>query len=387
MIKKVRGSIFISVVVALTLVPWYFVSAESLPEATQKILKKLKVDPSILSGIDKELNVPKEWIQGAKKEGAVKVRGTPARSREINDIFAPFKERYPFIKFDYTGANREGRTVKTLMAYKSGRVLTDAVFSVGAFVNEFEKAKGLVDLRPLPALASVPDGLKATNGTWTGISKLYWCISYNTRMVKDKDLPKGWKDLLTNSIWHNGNFALGNRPNLFIGNLWMVNGEKWAKNFMNKLFSEVKPQLRKEGMNALTQLAAAGEFHGVAPSNYRRVFQMVQQGAPVSFHCPEPVPASTEEAVLLNNSPNPNAAKVMLNWLLSKEGQISRFGGGLWGPIHKDLNRKEFLPFADKILGKKLAFRDPTRIDEVMPPLFDYWNSLWLKGGGKLRGR
>ena len=41
----------------------------SLPKSTQKILKKLKVEPSILTGLDKELKVPDEWIDGAKKRG------------------------------------------------------------------------------------------------------------------------------------------------------------------------------------------------------------------------------------------------------------------------------------------------------------------------------
>ncbi|HEX9880777.1 MAG TPA: extracellular solute-binding protein, partial [Candidatus Binatia bacterium] len=253
------------------------------------------------------------------------------------------------------------------------------------FVTEFEKAGGLEDLRVIPTLAKVPEGVKGPDGAWTGTSMLYWCLSYNTRLVKQGDLPKTWEDLLFNPIWRGGNFALGNRPNLFVGNLWMVKGEKWAKDFVTKLFTEVKPQLRKEGMNSLAQLAAAGEFYGVAPSNYRRVFQMAEEGAPVSFHCPEPVPSSTEEAVILKGSPHPNAAKVFLNWLLSKEGQIARYYGGGWGPVHKELQRKEFLPFSEEIVGKKQAFRDPVRIDEVMPPLFEYWNALWLKGVGTAR--
>lgn len=297
--KKRFGLLLIS----LLITPFFLVLPErglasSLPESTQKILKKLKVDASILDGLDKELKVPQGWIEKAKKEGKVKVRGTPARSREINSIMAPFKERYPFIEFDYSGANRQSRTVKTLMAYKAGRYLTDAVLSVGAYVAEFEKAGGLEDLRPLPALRNVPKGMRDSEGNWTGISKLYWCLSYNTRMVKEEDLPKRWEDLLTNPKWRGGNLALGNRPNLWVANLWMVRGEKWAKDYMTKLFSEVKPQLRKEGMSALVQLIAAGEFHAATPSNYRRTYQMVLDGAPVGFFCPEPTPASTEEAII-----------------------------------------------------------------------------------------
>ena len=41
--------------------------AAGLPDATRKMLSDLKLDPSILKGIDEELKVPKAWIDGAKK--------------------------------------------------------------------------------------------------------------------------------------------------------------------------------------------------------------------------------------------------------------------------------------------------------------------------------
>ena len=49
------------------------VQGADLPKATQKTLKKLKLDASILEGIDEELKVPQKWIDGAKKEGAVTI--------------------------------------------------------------------------------------------------------------------------------------------------------------------------------------------------------------------------------------------------------------------------------------------------------------------------
>ena len=71
--------------ISLLITPFFLVLPErglagSLPESTQKILKKLKVDSSILDGLDKELKVPQGWIDKAKKEGKVKVRDTACGS-------------------------------------------------------------------------------------------------------------------------------------------------------------------------------------------------------------------------------------------------------------------------------------------------------------------
>ncbi len=362
------------------------VRSAGFPKSTQKALKSLKLDASILSGLDKELSVPKAWIDGAKKEGLVKIRSTPLQSKERNLFLAPFRERYPSIKVDYFGSNRASRTFKTLEAYTGGRYLSDIVANVGSFVFEFVKAGGVEPLEEIPGFKNVAEGLKDPEGGWVGTFSIYWCLAYNTRLVKQKDLPKKWEDFLTNPIWRNGNLALGNRPNLFLANLWLDKGEKWTKEYMTRLFNELKPQLRKEGMNALPQLAAAGEFYGVIPSHYKSPYRLMKQGAPLGFSCPEPVPAAVGgSAIILKGAPNVNAAKLFLNWLLSKEGQLAQYAATYWTPSHKDLIRAEFLPFADQILGRRQVFINANQMQPFLPEMMNFWNDLWLKGGGKKR--
>ena len=111
-------------------------------------------------------------------------------------------------------------------------------------------------------------------------------------------------------------------------------------------------------------------------------------GAPVSFTLPEPVPTAVgASTIVLKGAPNVHAAKIYLNWMLSKEGQIALYVAGLRTPIHKDIKRKEFLPFADQILGKEEVFRDLRLDEQITPQLFEFWNPLWLGGGGTPRRR
>jgi ABC-type Fe3+ transport system substrate-binding protein len=166
----------------------------------------------------------------------------------------------------------------------------------------------------------------------------------------------------------------------------MKKGEAWTKDFLTKLFTEVKPQLRKEGLSAVAQLLAAGEFHAFIPGSGPRVAQLAAEGAPLSFTCPEPVPGSaSDEAIILKGSPNSNAAKVALNWMLSKEGQIAQYAASAEVPVHKGLVRPEFIPFSDQIIGKDISFRDMKFEAEVFPAVEKLWNDLWLGGGGAPR--
>ena len=357
-----------------------------LPKSTQEMLKKLKLDAAILSDIDKELEVPKAWIDGAKKEGKLRFFST-LDPPQAEVLFRPFKERYPFVAIEYSRASHEDRAIRTLVAYKNKRIVTDILTGLGGSFFMYKEIDAFEDMRNIPNMKNNPEGTKDPEGLWVGMHLRYWCMAYNTKAIKKEDLPKKWEDLLANPKWRDGNLALGNRPQLWALALWKVKGEGWAKDLLARLFTEVKPQLRREGMNALLELLAAGEFHASVPSAEYRTYQKVLDGAPVSYTCPEPVPAAVSEMGILKGAPNIHAARLFINWFLSKEGQISQYVSDYAPPVHKDLRRKEFLPFADQILGKPVAYRDPASELTLQPKLLEFWDTLWLKGGGRRRGR
>jgi len=104
-------------------------------------------------------------------------------------------------------------------------------------------------------------------------------------------------------------------------------------------------------------------------------------GAPMGFTCPEPAPVSAEDIMILKRSQNINAARLFINWLLSKEGQLAASYARRTTPIREDLQFKEIIPFADNVLGKEVSFRSPELEREVMPTLSKFWDKLWLSGG------
>jgi iron(III) transport system substrate-binding protein len=360
--------------------------AAPLPKSTEEMLKKLKLDASVLSNIDKELEVPKAWLDGARKEGKLRIYHT-VDPPQAEVMFRPFKERFPFISIEYSRASHEDRAIRTLVAFKNKRIVTDILTGLGGSFFLYKEVGALEDLRAIPNLKNNPEGTLDHDGLWVGMHLRYWCMAYNTRALKRDDLPKKWDDLLTNPKFRGGNLALGNRPQLWALSLWKANGEKWAKEFLTRLFTEVKPQLRREGMNANLELLAAGEFNLTIPAAEYRTYQKTLDGAPISYHCPEPVPAAVSEMGILKGAPNINAARVFVNWFLSMEGQIAQYVSDYAPPVHKNLQRKELIPFADQIVGKKDAFRDPVIELEIQPKLLAVWDDLWLHSGGKARGR
>ena len=358
---------------------WHGLAAP-LPKSTQEMLKKLKLTPSILADIDKELDIPKEWMEKAKKEGKLRFMSTeePEPSKLM---LAPFKERYPFIQIETVQSTRPDR-IKVLVAYKEGRIVTDILDAISGITEGFIEANALEDIRNLPNIRNLPEEAKEPSGLTIATESGFRCLGYNTRLVKKEQLAKKWEDLLTNVEWRNGNVALGNRPELWAVNLWGTKGENWTKDFLTRLFKELKPQLRKEGMNALHQLLAAGEFHAFIPAGEDNTYELAQQGAPVSFACPEPVPRTVRHLSIIKGAPNLYAARLFVNWLLSKEGQIAKIAAKSALPIHKDLMRPELIFWSDQVLGKMLSW-PPRNPAEANAKLGKFWNDLWLGRTGK----
>jgi ABC-type Fe3+ transport system substrate-binding protein len=349
--------------------------AADLPASTKAQLKNMKLDESIMAGLDEELAMPQAWFEGAKKEPPVQLLATwnPAEWTVLSESF---RARYPSIKIEYVRSSRDNRQVQALLAYKQGRFVADVITSFSSIYQDLKSVNGLVDLRELPSFSKgIPESVDP-DGLWAAERITYWCIAYNTDMVKIADLPKDWDDLLTNPFWRNGNFGVSNTPAGWMTVLYQANGAEWARNFLTRLFVEVKPQRRNEGRDATVQLTAAGEQAAVTPSGDYRVREFAKRGAPVSFHCPSIVPMAPAQIGILRGSPAANGSKIFLDWFLSKEGQIGLHTATDAVSAHKDFQRPEFINYPEQVMNpsKKIV------VDTLDMGVLDELQQLWTKG-------
>lgn len=354
-------------------------SAE-LPKATQTMLKDLKLDASILKGLDKELKVPRSWIEKSKKEGTLRVISTGFEPKIFRKFTRPFIERYPWIKFSYTRSSYHARVVKTLISFKEGRVVTDIITNFTGSHADYKKAGLLVSLTDLLTFKNAAQW-NDKDGMWAAQRLRTFCMVINNKKVKKKDMPKTWEDIITDTRWHNGKLAIANRPHLWIEQLGELKGEKWALKYMDDLFNKVKPQVRKEGLSALMSLAIVGEFDASIPGSPARAKDYVDKGAPLTWHCPEPVPSTVTELGIVKGTPQLYSSKIYLNWYLSLEGQVSQWYSVQSAPVHKDLQKYGFHAFPDEIKGKKIAFG----ISDLMQSkssVHKVWGQYWVKIAG-----
>ncbi|MDH3242821.1 MAG: extracellular solute-binding protein [Alphaproteobacteria bacterium] len=356
-----------------------------LPKATRDMLKELKMDAGILSGLDDELKMPADWIAKAKKEGTVRYIGNFSND-EWPAFIAPFNARFPSIKISHQRTSRVGRVDKPVIAFKEGRVIADVIAAVGAGMKLYRDAGALADLSDLPNFQQIVPQMRAKDGRWIGEKVKYWCMAYNTGLLKKKDLPARWEDFLTIKALHNQNIGMSNRPHNWILPLWAAKGEDWTVKFIDGMFTTVRPQLRKEGARAIVTLAIAGEFHVALPATDYRVFGYAEKGAPIAWHCPEPVPVTISELIIIKGAKNYYSSKIFLNWFLSKEGQLAQYYTTKASPVHKDLQDKGMVQYWGEIKGKQTAVRTPESLISIFPRVQRVWNKAWAGAGGSVAG-
>jgi iron(III) transport system substrate-binding protein len=370
---------------AAILVAWGLLTGvaygDTITPAAQKILDDLKMDPSVLSGIDDELKVPQAWLDAAKGEGAVVVYDT-IRPREWEKIYPVFAARYPDVKIDHQEVNTSTRRyVLPLTAFKQGRTVVDAITGLSGNAYLFREANALEDLSVLPNYKHVPQYVRQPDHITIATRVQFWCMSYNTKLVRADEMPKTWEDLVESKRFADKRLMIGNRPNDWILYLWDMNGDEWGQAYVRKVFDNLRPQLRKESLNAIVKLTALGEGQAAVPQSMAKVGELVREGSPVGYHCPEPVPFVLTEMGLMKNSPHKNGAKIYANWFISREGQLAQFWANGSTPAREDMRGKQFLDFPEQVEGKKLvSFSADTGL--TVRKVSEYWDKMWQSAGG-----
>jgi iron(III) transport system substrate-binding protein len=136
-------------------------------------------------------------------------------------------------------------------------------------------------------------------------------------MVPARQLPKTYDDML-DPKWKGKLLMEGTKADWFAGMLQILGQERGLR-YMRELAKQ-QPSAR-EGHELLAQLVVAGEGFFDINIPAASVERMKERGAPIDWTALGAVPAIMVGAGLATGSPHPNAAKLFLEFLLSREGQ------------------------------------------------------------------
>jgi iron(III) transport system substrate-binding protein len=260
-------------------------------------------------------------IEAARKEGKVVWYTTLIVNQVVLPLKAAFEKKYPGVTLDYA-RNDEGPTAIRLMnEAKSGNVQAD-VFD-GLTVNVALKRESLLARLDVPNAADYPPEMKDVDGTWQALLLFVFTPGFNTTLVSKADAPKTYQDLLDpkwkgKMAW-NPNSSAGAIG--FVGNVLLSMGEAKGMDYLRALARQQIVNVEASSRAILDQVIAGEYPIGLMMFNNHTVIS-ARKGAPSDWVAMEPVPVAFDSLGLMKAAPHPNAAKLLIEFLLSDEGQM-----------------------------------------------------------------
>jgi len=186
------------------------------------------------------------------------------------------------------------------------------------------KEEGLLAQYVSPNAAKIPDQFKDPEGYWTGIYVGLLGFGYNTKMMEEKGLtpPESWEDLLKPEF--KGQIALANPGSsgtsyTLLATIIQLMGEEKGLEYMTKLHEQVA-QYPKSG-TAPGQMAGRGEVL-IGISFAHDIVKYAKEGMPLDVTFPkEGTGYEIGGIALINGAPDEEAAKIFIDWALTKEAQ------------------------------------------------------------------
>ncbi len=173
---------------------------------------------------------------------------------------------------------------------------------------------------------------------WRGLNLIY----ANTDLVKDGDI-KSAKDLL-DPKWK-GKFIFGD-PRIYGGTIYpaVAIRANLGEDFMKKLFVDQAPAYSRD-FRQITEGVVRGKYAfgtGIQPAILDE-FKAAGLGDKLRLiEIPEAFLPSATLIWMMNKAPHPNAAKVFINWFLTKEAQT------VYAEATKQNSRRKDAPIVDK---------------------------------------
>ncbi len=254
-------------------------------------------------------------VEKAKKEGKVTFYSS-LRMYDHKAVGDAFMKKYPFIKYEPRRVGSSSQSLeKNIMERQGGLRIADVLQINGSDVNLFIKER-LLQKHISSEATGWPKGFKDPKGYWTTYYSSNNCWIYNTTLVAAKDAPKSYEDFL-DPKWK-GKIALANSETEWYMGMMQFMGREKALRFMKRLADQI---VIYSGKTLSMQLVAAGEFP-IAKGILHRYLAMKKKGAPIqTVTLPTPTLAGMRVIALHADAPHPNAAKLFIDFMLSREGQ------------------------------------------------------------------
>jgi iron(III) transport system substrate-binding protein len=254
-------------------------------------------------------------IEAAKSEGKMSYYTTMTLSQSKKVVDA-FQKKYPFITPELFRGGGDEVLNRIQNEARGGLYAWDVVSTRGDSVLTFEESKLITPYRS-PESKFIDKDMVDDDGYWAAYYVNPYVLGYNTKLVKKDEVPKTYEQLL-DPKWKGRKISIDDSAYGLLAGLIHAWGKEKAVDYFKKLAAQ-EPVVQRGNTNRV-QLTMAGEFPLIiayAPCIQRET----SKKHPMDWVPLEPVPVQVNPMMLAAKAPHPNAGKLFIDFLLSKQGQ------------------------------------------------------------------
>lgn len=304
-------------------------------------------------------------IDTAKKEGEVTWYTGLIVNLVVRPIADGFEKKYG-VKVNIVSIGDAETLLRITNETRAGK-MTDDVFDSSGAINPTLIQAGMMEKYQPESAADYAPELKDKNGYWTSVVSLYLTAAINTNMVSAADAPKNFQDLLDPKwkgkiVWTASNSSAGAAG--FIANVLGTMGNDAGMDYLKKLAQQKITNFTGNQRVVMDQVIAGNFPLALMVYNHHASIS-AGKGAPVQWLKIEPLVADLTTVGIVKNAPHPNAAKLLVEYMFSEEGQRVIADAG-YPPSHPKVVAKD--PAISPNTGK---FK--TRMPEVSGDALKGW--------------
>jgi iron(III) transport system substrate-binding protein len=265
------------------------------------------------------------YDDAAKKEGVVVWYAT-MNTKDLDATAAEFMRTHPGITVQALRLGSSQLPARVVTEQRGGKYNADVISGDDFQVSQLVEV-GAFDKFPQPDAAAFIKGTVDPNGYWTNLYQNTTVIAWNpARLAADHlKAPTSMADFAL-PAWK-GKFGFDTGAlNWYMG---MLQHDKAGGADVAKRVADNEP-VKTVGHTQTIEQLETGEFDAT-PTVYGYYVQAEKKsGKAIEFVNPNPLFVTLTPVGLAKNAPHPNAARVLIGWLTSKEGQtfiVSRGGG------------------------------------------------------------
>ena len=272
-----------------------------------------------------------QLLEGAMREQKLVLYMTPDLPQSMQ-VVHDFVQKFPVVDLEVHPLETEALVARVQNESRTGARGCDILIGGGGVLQPLFEENLLASYQSLER-EGITEALIDSRGYWSGYYINSYVLGYNTMLVNEEKIPKSYDDLL-HPRWKGKRIAIDSTAHGLLRGLAPVWGEEKAVAYLKRLAGQ-RPLIARASISAVEAMHTGNVALVIARAPVIQGYKD-KLWSPIDWIALEPTIAQIDAVMVSAQSRHPNAARLFVNFALSREGQ-SALSNVQQIPVRRDI--------------------------------------------------